>query len=69
MQGRGLAVLLVWMPPRHTHWWVQNMRRQSVVLWPLHPASVPSVEVVEAMGSLCKGAARHRCLQVMHIHG
>ena len=42
VHGRGTTVLLVWMPPRHSHWWVQNMHRQGITLWPLHPASVPS---------------------------
>ena len=37
VHGRGTPVLLVWMPPRHSHWWVHNMYRQGINLWPLHP--------------------------------
>ena len=37
-------------------------------MWPLYPASIPRVAVVEALQAVCTVPARQLCLQIMHAH-
>ena len=66
LQGHGVTVLLVWMPPRHSAWNVRCMQQAHITLWPIFPASVPSGSVTEALKILSAEVARHLCMRIMN---
>ena len=63
LQGHGVAVLLVWMPPRHSAWCARCMQHAHITLWPIFPVSVPSELVTEALKILSAEPTRHLCMR------
>ena len=66
MSMHGTRVVPMWVPPKHNAWHEQNAQQAYITTWPLYPASIPRVAVVEALQEICTVPARQLFLQIMH---